>query len=195
MTGVYSGGLVYEYSEEGNEYGLVTISGSSVSTNDDFTNLKTELANNPAPSGNGGYSTNNTVSPCPPSSDTFQLSESGFTGEELPAIPSGAVKYMSQGAGTGPGLTGDGSQNAGGESSGTATPGSGTATSTASHASSTAASTSGSSSKSSSSSSSSSAATSKGAASSLIIKGEFSMVPYIFTGVVAISTLLGAALL
>ena len=39
---------------------------------------------------------------------------------------------MNDGAGDGPGLTGDGSQNAGGASTGTATPGSGDVTATAS---------------------------------------------------------------
>jgi len=32
MTGVYSGGLVYEYSEEGNNYGLVTITSDTAVT-------------------------------------------------------------------------------------------------------------------------------------------------------------------
>jgi hypothetical protein len=182
MTGVYSGGLVYEYSEEGNGYGLVKISGDTVTTTTDFTNLASEFKNNAAPSGDGGYKENGTASTCPSSSDTFELE--AFTGEQLPALPSGAAKYMKEGAGTGPGLTGDGSQNAGGGSSSTATPGSGSATVFASGASSTG-----------SSASSGSAATSSGAASSLTPMGDMSLAPFIFTGIVAVSSLLGAALL
>lgn len=174
MTGVYSGGLVYEYSQEDNGYGLVTISGTSVSTNDDFTSLKTQLASNPAPSGDGGYSTSNGVSTCPASSDTFDLT--AFTGEELPALPSGASKYMTSGAGTGPGLTGDGSQNAGGGSSSTATPGSGSATVTASGSSST---------------STAKTTASKGAASSLKPMGDMGAAPFVLTAVVMFSGLLG----
>lgn len=187
MTGVYSGGLVYEYSQESNNYGLVEISGSTVTPTSDFTALQSQLAANKAPSGDGGYKSNGTASTCPDSSDTFKISEAGFTGEELPAIPSGAVKYMSSGAGDGPGLTGDGSQNSGSSSTpSAATPGSGSATSTASQASSTA----------SKSSSSSSSTASAGAASSLMSKGELtSFAPLVFTSVIALSSLLGAVLL
>ncbi|KAK8215404.1 1,3-beta-glucanosyltransferase [Zalaria obscura] len=175
MTPVYSGGLVYEYSEEGSGYGLVTISGSTVTKKDDFSALQSQLAANPAPTGDGGYKSDGTASTCPEAGDHWDVTD--FSGEELPAIPSGAVKYMSQGAGTGPGLTGDGSQNAGGQSSGTATPGSGSATATAT-------------------TSSTASSTQSGAAGSIkLTKGEFSLAPMIFTGVVAFSTIFGAALL
>lgn len=179
MTGVYSGGLVYEYSNEGNGYGLVDIDGTSVSTTDQFTYLKTALANTTAPTGDGGYLANGVANSCPASSDTFELTK--FTGEALPAIPSAAAKYMSTGAGTGPGLTGAGSQNAGGGSSGTATPGSGSATTTASRASSTGSST--------------AAASSSGAAAALIAKTETSIAAFAFTGVVGFFVLVGASLL
>ena len=42
-----------------------------------------------------------------------------FPGSALPAMPSGAVTFLKNGAGKGLGLTGDGSQNAGGGSSAT----------------------------------------------------------------------------
>ena len=43
MAGVFSGGLVYEYSEEPNEYGLVTInSDNSIDLKEDYTNLLAE---------------------------------------------------------------------------------------------------------------------------------------------------------
>lgn len=129
MTGVYSGGLVYEYSEEeGNEkYGLVSIVGSSsVSALSDYTAYSTALSKYPVPTGDGGFtSTTNSVA-CPTVDSNWLVSDT-----LLPAIPTGALKYMTAGAGTGPGLSGDGSQNAGGTSTGDASPGSGSATVTA----------------------------------------------------------------
>lgn len=109
MTPVYSGGLVYEYSQEASNYGLVTISGSSVSERPDFTALKTALANTPPPSGDGGARTSDgSASTCPPKSSTWEVDTT-----DLPAMPKGALAYMQHGAGAGPGLQGKGSQNAG----------------------------------------------------------------------------------
>ncbi|KAG9680707.1 beta-glucanosyltransferase, partial [Aureobasidium melanogenum] len=179
MTGVYSGGLVYEYSEEGSDYGLVTISGSSVTPNDDFTYLQNAFANNTAPSGDGGYHSDGTPSTCPPSSDTWNTGN--FQGEDLPAMPSDAKKYMTSGAGTGPGLSGPGSQDAGTDNVATASAGSGSATRTASGSASTG-------------SGASSSATHSGAASRVNM-GQVSFAPLIMTGLVALSTLLGATLL
>ncbi|KAF7184972.1 1,3-beta-glucanosyltransferase gel1 [Pseudocercospora fuligena] len=170
MTPVYSGGLVYEYSEEGSGYGLVKISGDSVSETDDFSALQSALQKTPAPSGDGGYKPNGQASQCPTKSSTWEVED--FSGEELPAIPEGAVKYMKSGAGKGPGLTGDGSQNAGGASTGTATPGSGSVTAVASgHAS-----------------------ASQGAANALAM-GPIGFAPFICTGFVLFFTLAGAALI
>jgi len=129
MTNVFSGGLVYEYSEEGNGFGLVTISGSTVTTGDGFGYLQTAFANATNPTGNGGASSTSSATTCPPSQAGWDVAN-----DDLPAIPSAAADYMSTGAGPGPGLTGDGSQNAGNsstESTGTASAGSGTVTSTA----------------------------------------------------------------
>ncbi|KXT12487.1 hypothetical protein AC579_7368 [Pseudocercospora musae] len=170
MTPVYSGGLVYEYSEEGSGYGLVKISGNSVSETNDFSALQSALQKTPAPSGDGGYKPNGQASQCPTKSSTWEVED--FSGEELPAIPAGAVKYMKSGAGKGPGLTGDGSQNAGGASTGTATPGSGSVTAVASgHAS-----------------------ASKGAASAVAV-GPIGFAPFFCTGFVLFFTLAGAALI
>lgn len=130
MTFVYSGGIVYEYAEESDNpgYGLVSVSGtaSSVSTLSDFTAYSTALSKWPAPTGDGGFtSTTNAVS-CPTPDSDWLVSDT-----LLPAIPTGATKYMTEGAGKGPGLTGAGSQDAGGTSTGDAEPGSGSATTTA----------------------------------------------------------------
>jgi len=171
MTPVYSGGLVYEYAEEGSGYGLVTIDGNSITEKTpDFDALMSALSKN-KPSGDGGYKSDGQPSECPSESDTWQVKD--FSGEALPAIPQGAVKYMKSGAGTGPGLSGDGSQNAGGVSTGTATAGSGSVTAVATGAHST---------------------SSQGAASSLR-PSDMGMAPFVITGVVALSTLFGAALL
>jgi hypothetical protein len=138
MTSVFSGGLVYEYSNEGNGYGLVDISASgSVVTAQQFTYLETAFANTANPTGNGDASASNASSDCPSKSDQWVL-----TSNVLPPMPHAAAKFMTTGAGTGPGLTGYGSQDAGTEetesgdisSSLSPSPSSSTTTSTASTA-------------------------------------------------------------
>jgi len=166
MTGVYSGGLVYEYSEEGSNYGLVTISGSSVTEGADFAALLAAYEGTPNPSGDGGYNANGAASTCPPQSSTWNV-----TSDSLPAIPSGAAALMKSGAGKGAGLTGAGSQNAGGASTGTATAGSGSVTATATGK----------------------ATSSKSAAGSL--QAPFDMRPMAVSAVVLAFTFVGAALL
>ncbi|KAG6358915.1 hypothetical protein INS49_012435 [Diaporthe citri] len=126
MTAVYSGGLVYEYSDEGNGYGIVSISGDSVSEKSDFAAYATALSKNPAPTGDGGFASTTNSQACPSADSDWLVSNT-----LLPAIPTGASKYMTSGAGDGPGLKGDGSQNAGGTSTGDAEPGSGSATGSA----------------------------------------------------------------
>jgi hypothetical protein len=44
MTGVWSGGIVYMYFEEQNEFGLATVSNGKVTTNKDFENLSKQIA-------------------------------------------------------------------------------------------------------------------------------------------------------
>lgn len=125
MTGVYSGGLAYEYSMEDNKYGIVNISsdGKSVSPLDDFGRLQKAFAATPNPSGDGGYNAQGGKSECPAKSTNWNV-----TGTALPAMPDAAKKYLTEGAGTGVGILGPGSQNAGGRSSGIATAGSGAVT-------------------------------------------------------------------
>ncbi|KAI0141695.1 glycoside hydrolase family 72 protein [Xylariaceae sp. FL1272] len=132
MTTVYSGGLMYEYSREGNAFGIVQVSGTSdsVTEEDDFDKFKSALAAYPAPSGDGGFTSTTASTACPTIDDIWAIKDWGESA--LPAIPDGAKQYMTNGAGDGPGLDGDGSQNAGGESTGTSTPGSGEVTATAS---------------------------------------------------------------
>ncbi|KIV84134.1 1,3-beta-glucanosyltransferase gel1 [Exophiala sideris] len=170
MTGVYSGGLVYEYSQEDSNYGLVEINGNSVTELADFTALQSQFSGTANPTGDGNYNSTGGASGCPAYSSPNWL----VMNDSLPAIPDGATKYMSSGAGTGPGLTGDGSQNAGGASTGTASAGSGSATAT--------------------SSSGSSTSTHKSAAMAMTAP-EWSFAPMICGAVVIMSTFFGATLL
>lgn len=95
MSSVFSGGLVYEYSEESNNYGLVKISGNNVTELDDYDNLKAELEANSDPSGDGGYSTSNNYSSCPSyESGTWEANNT------LPSMPDAASVYFTEGAGT-----------------------------------------------------------------------------------------------
>ena len=167
MTPVYSGGLVYEYSMEENDYGLVRLGSGAPSELPDFDNLKTALAGTQSPKGDGGAKSSGTPSNCPAQSDSWDV-----TGDFLPAIPEGAKKYMDSGAGKGVGLQGAGSQNSPGASTGTATPGSGAATATGSAA----------------------GATKTGAAASLHAP-KLSLTPIVCGVVVVLSSLLGATLL
>ncbi|KAK8139562.1 hypothetical protein PG984_000685 [Apiospora sp. TS-2023a] len=126
MTGVYSGGLLYEYTKEGNGYGIVDAKSKDV-TGPDFTKFKDALKKYPTPTGDGGAASTTHSSKCPPKDDDWLVEN-----DSLPAIPDAAKKYMKDGAGTGPGLKGSGSQNSGSTSTGTAAPGSGSVEATSS---------------------------------------------------------------
>ncbi|KAI4650498.1 hypothetical protein J4E93_002854 [Alternaria ventricosa] len=124
MTGVYSGGLAYEYTVEPNGYGLVEVGDDGkISPNEDFKRLADAYKKTANPSGAGGFKENGEASECPSESDEWQVE-----GTALPAIPSKAMAFMDEGAGEGPGLEGDGSHFAGEPSESTATPGSGSPT-------------------------------------------------------------------
>jgi 1,3-beta-glucanosyltransferase GAS5 len=181
MTKVFSGGLVYEYSQEGNGYGLVTISGSSVSpVGSQFSDLQSALANATNPANGGGYKTSTTTQSCPPQQSGWDTSP--FTGSALPAMPTGAEQYMKNGAGTGPGLSGSGSQDAGDGSSATASSGAGAITTTY-----------GNGVASSTGSSSGSSSSAKSAAAPLM--GPFDMAPLFCAMVTVFGVVFGAALL
>lgn len=167
MTPVYSGGLVYEYSQEESNYGLVELNGDSAPTERaDFGALKSAFAGTKAPSGDGGYKSSGSASECPAKSDTWDVSMNADT---LPVLPDGADELFKNGCGAGPGLKGDGSQTAG-----TATVQLGGAVDGAV--------TSGASAPSSS--------TSKGAAATLRA-GELSFAPFVCGAIVLVSSLIG----
>jgi hypothetical protein len=127
MSAVYSGGLVYEYSEEPDNpgFGLVTISGQTITPKTDFTLLQAAFKAQSNPSGDGGYNATGGASSCPPQSANWNVPN-----DALPAIPVAAKAYMTSGAGKGVGLSGPGSQDgtmvAGGQSAGVSAAGSGT---------------------------------------------------------------------
>ena len=177
MTPVYSGGLVYEYSKEGTAapgdlYGLVTISGSSVSENPDFASLQSAYKATQNPTNDGGYKPNGAASTCPTKSSVWLVSS-----DALPAMPPDASQYFKSGAGKGPGLSGGGSQDAGAGSTGTASAGAGKPTASGT------------------SGSSAASGSSTGKTSAAIISSEISMGPLVCGLVVAMSTFAGALLL
>lgn len=129
MAGVFSGGLVYEYSNEGNGYGIVNIDGNKVTPiGQQFSDLQSELAKAPTYSGSAGAVMNNGPQECPGQSENWDTKP--WTGSALPATPSGAMKYFQNGAGKGPGLKGKGSQEAPGGSTVTASANAGSVTAT-----------------------------------------------------------------
>lgn len=119
MTGSYSGGLVYQWTKDGGDpkYGLVDDSGSDIKTLTDYDNLMKQFKSTPAPTGDGGATTSNKISQCPSQSDDFDFDAS----KGLPIMPVKAQQYMQKGAGTGAGLSGQGSQWEGTPSTGFST--------------------------------------------------------------------------
>ena len=178
MTGVYSGGLVYEYSQEPSNYGLVKIDGDSVKELKDFDALKTAFEKTSNPKGDGGFNSTGGSNGCPKKEKPAW----DVSNDDLPAIPEPAKKYMKEGAGKGDGFSGSGSQSKGTSSTGTAEPGS--------------ASVSGSdySSSGSGGSSSSSSSSSEGAAAGLKVPS-LTMAPVVVGMVTIMSTLFGASLI
>ncbi|OAL38787.1 hypothetical protein AYO20_01993 [Fonsecaea nubica] len=78
MTPVWSGGIVYMYFQEANDYGLVTVSGDSVSTLADFNALSTQIAQiDPTGVNANDYTpTNTAAASCPSVGDDWQASSS-----------------------------------------------------------------------------------------------------------------------
>lgn len=94
MSSVLSGGLVYEYLQEANNYGLVEISddGSSVTELGLYLNLKSEYAKTSNPKGDGNYKKEVKYPSCPSSSDWKSDSD-------LPKTPEGVKDMIENGAG------------------------------------------------------------------------------------------------
>mmetsp|Transcript_5116 Transcript_5116/g.5115 ORF Transcript_5116/g.5115 Transcript_5116/m.5115 type:complete len:541 (-) Transcript_5116:15-1637(-) len=71
MTDVWSGGIVYMYFQEENNYGLVSVSGSSVSTLKDFSYLKAELASISPSAAESSSVASTSVTSCPTSTSVW----------------------------------------------------------------------------------------------------------------------------
>jgi hypothetical protein len=70
MTDVWSGGIIYMYFQEANDYGLVTIDGDEVKTLDDFNNLKSQMASIDPTSATSGDASSTSLS-CPSRASTW----------------------------------------------------------------------------------------------------------------------------
>ncbi|CAO3686099.1 unnamed protein product [Umbelopsis ramanniana] len=93
MSGIWSGGIVYEWSQQDNSYGLVQIDASgNVTPLTDYQNLKTELAKvSPKSVSMDSYSSNSQASQCPAENENWQASSN------LPPTPSeGGCKCMTE---------------------------------------------------------------------------------------------------
>ncbi|KAH9993892.1 carbohydrate-binding module family 43 protein [Xylariaceae sp. FL0662B] len=66
MTGVFSGGIVYQYFMSENNYGLVEVNGDSVSPYPDYTSLSSQLAKvSPTITASSAYKPSNSPPACP----------------------------------------------------------------------------------------------------------------------------------
>ncbi|KAL3426161.1 glycolipid anchored surface protein [Phlyctema vagabunda] len=76
MTSVWSGGIVYMYFQEANDYGLVSLSGSTASKLSDFTALSSQMAKaTPSYTSSAAYVVSNTVAAtCPPTGTAWAAS-------------------------------------------------------------------------------------------------------------------------
>lgn len=92
MTHVYSGGLMYEYSMEPNNFGIVKINGGVDQTGereelDEFEAFAAALKKWPAPTDDGGYTKTSSASECPTKDSHWDVESS-----VLPDTPPGALK-------------------------------------------------------------------------------------------------------
>ncbi|CAN3358904.1 1,3-beta-glucanosyltransferase Pga4p [Diutina catenulata] len=88
MSSVFSGGLVYEYSTEENDYGLVKIDGDDIETSDDYDNLKKEFEKTANMKGDGGYQSDLPHSDCP------KVGKHWNATDDIPDTPKGALKWI-----------------------------------------------------------------------------------------------------
>jgi hypothetical protein len=83
MTDVISGGIVYMYHQEANDYGLVSIDGTKASTMKNYDALATVIAKvDPSGVDADSYTPTNSPQACPDITDTWHV-----TGDALPPTP------------------------------------------------------------------------------------------------------------
>ena len=85
MSSVYSGGLMYEYTMEENNYGIVKIKGNTAQALPEYAKFKSAIPKYPAPTGDGGFTPTTTSQACP-TKDADWLIDTTL----LPAIPNAA---------------------------------------------------------------------------------------------------------
>ncbi|EJT71835.1 1,3-beta-glucanosyltransferase gel2 [Gaeumannomyces tritici R3-111a-1] len=97
MMGVFSGGVVYEYTQEPNNYGLVEVAkDGSVTLLDDYYTLKAQLAKLDFKKVYGVKAA--TTPPAPPKCEASLIKEKGFNGNfTLPVLPPGAAEIIAGG--------------------------------------------------------------------------------------------------
>lgn len=97
MTGVFSGGLVYEFSQEDHNYGLVQVYGNqSAHLLQDYHTLKDQYAKLDMDTVEGSKPSSS--SPKPPKCETSLIKEKIFNKNfTLPAVPPGAQKLIDDG--------------------------------------------------------------------------------------------------
>lgn len=88
MSGVFSGGIVYEYFQETNDYGLVSLSGSTVTKLQDYDNFSTKIhAISPSSVNSASYTPTNTAGQsCPTVGSDWKV-----LATNLPPTPDTAV--------------------------------------------------------------------------------------------------------
>ncbi|KAI0140298.1 Glucanosyltransferase-domain-containing protein [Pestalotiopsis sp. NC0098] len=76
MTGVFSGGIVYMYFEEDNDYGLVELDGDDANTMDNYDVLSSKLASaTPSSTSMDSYEPTNSAQSCPATGDDWKAAE------------------------------------------------------------------------------------------------------------------------
>ncbi|KAI0418402.1 family 72 glycoside hydrolase [Xylaria grammica] len=87
MTGVFSGGIVYMFHEEENDYGVAKVSGDEVKTLKNYDTLRTKLAAvEPSSTKMSSYEPTNSPAACPAISDNWKVSKAS-----LPPTPDSAL--------------------------------------------------------------------------------------------------------
>ncbi|KAI2622807.1 carbohydrate-binding module family 43 protein [Hypomontagnella submonticulosa] len=86
MTGVFSGGIVYMFHEEENDYGLVKVSGNTATPMKNYKVLQSKLADvKPSSTSMGSYNPTNSPAACPPISKNWKAAEA------LPPTPDSSL--------------------------------------------------------------------------------------------------------